>query len=206
MEVPFPLLKCILLCLSQAIPCCANPKQGENTKCARAAPDSGSFSSSSTFCTAKLSTRVKIATDPLIVSSLASAGGKSSDTDDICLSHALSRCTSPVHRPPCDLGHTSQKHTRGMFSASRGNHTLFSLLAVWLAEPYSSNIYLGKMKQHGKVTRGRRAEGMTQLWTWIQTKMTKSSQTQKKKNVSRLLIPILHSDSFPFRKRATNKD
>lgn len=88
--------------VSQAIPCCASPKQGENTKCARAAPDTGSLSSSSAFCTAKLSTSMKITTYLLIISSLARAGGKPRDIDDIYLSHTLFWCVSPPHRPPCD--------------------------------------------------------------------------------------------------------
>lgn len=32
------------LCLSHAIPCCVNTKQGENTKHTSVAPDTGSFS------------------------------------------------------------------------------------------------------------------------------------------------------------------
>lgn len=168
------------LCLSHAIPCCVNTKQGENTKHARTAPDTGSFSPCSTFCVAKPSTGEKITTHLFVISSLARASSKSSDANGLCLSHTLSRAASLKRRPFVWLRYALQKRTQSMFSSSQGNHTLFSLLTVRLASPCSSNIYPGKMKQHGKVTGGRRAEGMTQLWTWKQTKMSKSSQNQKK--------------------------
>lgn len=109
------------------------------------------------------STRAKMMTHFSVNSSLAGAGSKSSDTNGLCLSHSLSRATSLQRRPFVRSRYALQKHARSLLSSSRGNHTLFSLLVVRLPKPRSSNVYLGKMKQRGKVTRGRGAEGMTQL-------------------------------------------
>ena len=158
----------------------------------------------STFCVAKLSTGVKITPHLFVISSLARESGKSSSVNGLCLSHTLSWAASLQHRPSVWSWYASLRRTRSAFSSSQGNHTLFSLLAVRLAQSCSSNIYPGKMKQHGKVTGGRRAEGMTQLWTWIQTKMSNSSRKSKKD--PRPLIPVLQSDKFLVWKLTTRQN